>query len=419
MKKADPEFLRDYQFKTMKKLVAYAYDNTEFYRKRFTEQGVEPGDIGSLEDFAQLKPVTREDIQEHGLEVISKEFNRDSLLSGHSSGSTGQPITYYHDRQAYSAGRAAVLMGWELAGKRLGDKLITLWGNRDTVENNWATPGSRFKAMLHRNKRFPVDKFIEESYVQEILGVLAKQRGGFIFGYTQPIYKLACHAEEEGIRLERKFDGIMTTAEKLHPDQREIIEEVLGPVFDGYGSREILGKAYQCRERKGYHIIEPNLIFEKVDFAEDTKEVIVTDLWNYAWPLIRYKIGDLIAGEFGRCECDCTWKTFDTIIGRRNELMRMPNGGVLHPLFWVVDDIMKHYSKAKQRQVARVSKNKIVFRLQLFKDQDPSFVENLREAVAKRFKGIIETDVEVVESFPLGPGGKHRSMVDERSPYSR
>ena len=415
MKKADPEFIRDYQFQAMKTLIAYAYKNTVFYRHRFEEQGVQPGDIKSFDDFARLKPVTREDIQEHSLDIISKEFSRDSLLCGHSSGSTGEPITYYHDRQAYSAGRAAVLAGWELAGKKPGDKMITLWGNRDTVEDNWSKPGSRIKAGLYRNKRFPVDKFIEESYFQEILDVLIKQKGGFIFGYTQPIYMLACHAREQGIKLERKFDGVLTTAEKLLPDQRELMEEVLGPVFDGYGSREILGKAYQCRERKGYHIVEPNLIFEKEDFKDDTKEVIVTDLWNFAWPLIRYKIGDLIAGEFGRCTCGCTWKTFETIIGRRNEIMRLPNGGFLSPMFWVIDDIMKHYSQGKQRQVARVSDTKFVFRVQLFKGQDPSFVEDLRAAVAERFKGILETDVEVVESFPLGSSGKHRSMVDETS----
>src|SRR3989304_161335 len=72
MKKADPEFVRDYQFQAMKTLIAYAYKNTVFYRHRFEEQGVQPGDIKSFDDFARLKPVTREDIQEHSLDIISK-----------------------------------------------------------------------------------------------------------------------------------------------------------------------------------------------------------------------------------------------------------------------------------------------------------------------------------------------------------
>lgn len=413
MMQADPEYIREYQFKAMKKLIAYAYENTAFYKQRFDEQGVHPEDIRSIDDFSQLKPVTREDIRVHGLELIAKGFSKDRLISGFSSGSTGEPIEYFHDKQAYSAGRAAVLAGWELAGKKIGDRTITLWGNRDTIEQNWSKPGSRLKAKLYREKRFPVDRFIEESYIRKILNMLIEQNGGFIFGYSNPIYLLACYAKEKGVEIQKKFDGILTTAEKIFPDQREVVEEVFGPVFDSYGSREILGKGYQCRERKGYHIVEPNLIFEAEKFKDDYKEVVVTDLWNYAWPLIRYNIGDLIAGEFGRCSCECTWMTFDTIIGRANDILKLPDGGYVLPLFWVIDDIIKHASKAKQRQFVKVSDNKIVFRVQLFEGQDSSFVEDLRAAMARRFEGIIETDVEIVESFPLGPSGKHKSLVDE------
>ena len=78
MKDADPEYIREYQFKAMKKLIANAYENTSFYKKRFDDQGVHPEDIKSFDDFAQLNPVTREDIQNHGSELISGKFNKDS-----------------------------------------------------------------------------------------------------------------------------------------------------------------------------------------------------------------------------------------------------------------------------------------------------------------------------------------------------
>lgn len=74
---------------------------------------------------------------------------------------------------------------------------------------------------------------------------------------------------------------------------------------------------------------------------------------------------------------------------------------------------MKHTAKAKQSQFARVAENKFVFRLELFEGQDPSFVDDLRSAMANRFKGIVETDVEIVDNFPVGPSGKHKSIVDE------
>lgn len=414
LKSADPEYIRDYQYKAMKKLVGYAYENSPFYRKRFDEQGVQPGDIKSLDDFAKLRPVTREDVQDHTLEFIAKPYKRADLMESHSSGSTGQPITYFHDKQTQSAGRAAVLLGWELAGRKMGDKVVTLWGNRETIEHKWSKPKSRFKAMLYRDKRYPVDRFVEESYIEEILDVLKKQKGGYIFGYSHAITAIAGQVREQNIEFERRFDGVMSTAEKLYPQNRALVEEVLGPVYDCYGSREILGIAYQCQERKGYHIIEPNVIFEADDFLDDKKEIVVTDLWNYAWPLIRYKISDLIAGEFGRCTCDCTWQTFDTIVGRATDILRLPDGSLMHPLYWFIDDIAKHWYTFKQVQFARVAEDELVFRVRLFEGQNYDFMIGMEKAMQERFSQLgLKFNVEVVDNFVIGPTGKHRSVVDE------
>jgi len=413
MRTADPEQIRDYQFKAAKKLLEHAYETTPFYKERMDAQGVRPADIRSLEDFSRLKPVTREDIQTRGTGLISRNYAPESLMSGHSSGSTGEPITYYQDRLAVSAGRAAVLMGWELAGKEMGDKVITLWGNRETIHRRWNKPGSRLKALFYRDLRVPVDRLAEESQFKEILDLMKKQKGGYVFGYAHPIYQLACYAQEKGIPLPKKFDGIFTTAEKLYPHYREIVEEVLGPVYDCYGSREILGMAYQCRERKGYHIIEPNLIFETEPFLDDTREVVVTDLWNFAWPLIRYKISDLVGGEFRRCTCGCTWKTIDTVVGRTSEIIRLPDGGLLHPLVWFVEACTRHWTKMKQVQFARVAEKKFVLRARLYEGSDSSFLQDIKKGMSEHLKGIGEFDVEVVDSFPPSPTGKHRSVVDE------
>ena len=55
-----------------------------------------------------------------------------------------------------------------------------------------------------------------------------------------PYLRLHTISKEHNIEFERKFDGVFTTAEKLNPQNRAIIEEGLGPVYDCYGSREIL-----------------------------------------------------------------------------------------------------------------------------------------------------------------------------------
>jgi phenylacetate-CoA ligase len=414
MKDEDPEIIRDFQFKAMKKLVAHAYANTVFYREWFDKQGIKPEDIRSLEDFSRLALVTREDVQYRTEDMIAKKYSKQDLMPGKSSGSTGQAIIYYHDKEALSASKAAVLAGWELAGKKMGDKLITLWGNRYTLEEEWTKWESRLKANLYRNKRFPVDKFIDENYTRELAEVFAGQNGGYVFGYANPIAILAGYIKDKNIALKSPFKGVFTTAEKLYPHQRKTIEEALGPVYDCYGSREIHAYGFQCRERKGYHVVEPNLVFEAMDFKDKTKEVVVTDLWNYAWPIIRYSIGDLITGEFGRCTCGCTWKTFDTIIGRTWEAIELPDGGAVFPHYWFTDVVFKYWGTFKQTQWARVAEDKLVFRVLPFEGRDYSYIEEIQNSVSDRLAKVGMTfAVEVVDGFPIGPSGKHRGIVDE------
>ena len=227
-------------------------------------------------------------------------------------------------------------------------------------------------------------------------------------------YLIYTYIKEHNIRFERKFDGVFPTAEKLNPQNRAVIEEWVGPVYDCYGSREVLGKAYQCKEQKGYHVIEPNLIFEAEDYEDGKKDVVVTDLWNFAWPLIRYKIGDLIAGEFGGCDCDCTWKTFPEIVGRTTDMLRLPDGTVMHPLYWFIYELSENWYTFKKVQFARVAEDRMIFRVQLFEDQNYDFMDAMEETLRKRFGEVgMKFEVQIVDSFPTYPGFKHRSVVDE------
>ena len=60
---ADPEFLQQYKFEALKRLLRHAYTNVPYYRRRFDDVGAKPEDIKSFEDFVNLPTLTREDIK--------------------------------------------------------------------------------------------------------------------------------------------------------------------------------------------------------------------------------------------------------------------------------------------------------------------------------------------------------------------
>ena len=50
----DREQLREIQSKRLVKMVEYVYHSTPFYRRKFQEMGLEPGDVKSIDDSVIL-----------------------------------------------------------------------------------------------------------------------------------------------------------------------------------------------------------------------------------------------------------------------------------------------------------------------------------------------------------------------------
>jgi phenylacetate-CoA ligase len=184
-------------------------------------------------------------------------------------------------------------------------------------------------------------------------------------------------------------------------------------VYDGYGCQEIIGIAFQCREQQGYHVVEPNLVIETDSFIGDTKELVITDLWNYSWPLIRYKNGDLVSGEKKQCRCGCTWETISDIIGRTADLITTPEGGILHYGVWEHTDILNSFSLIRQVQLVKVAPSKVVLRIQFHEKPERAYLDKIRDSLSPYLKNIMEFDVVEVDGFEVGSSGKHQLVVDK------
>ena len=70
----DREQLRDLQSARLRKMAEYVYYNTPFYRKKFQEMGLEPGDIKSIDDITKLPFTNKLDLRVYntttGLPVV-------------------------------------------------------------------------------------------------------------------------------------------------------------------------------------------------------------------------------------------------------------------------------------------------------------------------------------------------------------
>ncbi len=344
-----PKQIKDHQLRRAVDLLDYAYRHVPFYRQRLEENGLSPDSFKSIEDLQRIPPLTRENVQERFEQLQSDEKAQMAFETSGSSGTTGIPIIYCQDRDAVSAGVAAGMFGWELSGWRFGVRSLHIWGNPTSIRH-WNSFGSRIKRLLHNQKNIAATELNHPENYPGIVRMLRSYSPVSIDGYASAIFSLARYCLEREIDVPRARH-VFTTAENLLPEHKQVIEEVLGPVSDGYGCGEINGIAVCPAGQDRYFIVEPHVIVEAVDSGStEGRDILVTDLDNRVMPLIRYEVGDLIDGVSEAADdAPFKYRYFNKIVGRAADIVRLENGKVIQPLnllggtlFRRIGGIVKH-----------------------------------------------------------------------------
>lgn len=416
MRKSDAETNRQYQLEKLKSLLVHAYDHVPFYKKRMEEAGFDPTQLSSVKDLEKLPPLTREDLQNHWQDIIADNTEKEKLDKGTSSGSTGVAVVYYKDNNGSSGGQAAHFVGWELAGWKFGMKGLHIWGNPTTVKNEWNRPLSKLKARLYNHHKFPSYKLSEGKEFERLVNLVKDGGYRYVDGYTNAIYMLADYMETNNIKLDKKLDFVLPTAENLQDFQRVTIEKMLGPVFDDYGCSEINAIAFECRQCRKYHIIEPHVIVEYGEVLDDegSRELIITDLDNYGFPLIRYKNNDAgVPFENDEPACDLPWSRISKVTGRQSDIIKLPGGGTLSVPSFFGSMLLKKITGIKQYQIERLKPNLLRVKFvtsEKFSEQDEKIIG---DSLEEYLDGKIDYEIAFVDEIPVSKTGKFKLLVDK------
>ena len=134
--------------------------------------------------------------------------------------------------------------------------------------------------------------------------------------------------------------AILTSGEQLYEWQRETIKLAFGTdVFTFYGCREVNIIAQECKMHEGLHIMAENIILEVVNekgenVYDEEGEIVVTDLSNYVFPFIRYKILDRGILTKEKCSCGINLPLLKSIEGRTFDLLKLRNGSSIGATFF-------------------------------------------------------------------------------------
>src|SRR5207245_1302977 len=141
-----------------------------------------------------------------------------------------------------------------------------------------------------------------------------------------------------------------------------------------YGSREFMLIGSECECHEGLHLTAENLLVEVLDDdgrpTPENKEgnVVITDLYNYGMPFIRYANGDRAVAGWGTCSCGRGLPLLRKVVGRRLDMLQTPDGRLVPGEFF--PHLLKDYPAVRRFQVMQTQPDRIQLRVVLKESWD-------------------------------------------------
>lgn len=336
--------LRDLQNARFLERVADAW-KVPFYRDRWSDAGLKPGDIRGLDDIESIPMFTSEDLKTAILTDPPFGSHQSFALSGGqplklqtSGGTSGLPRPTFFDAIAWEVQAIQYARAFHAQGAEPGQFLqITLTNSLANI--GWCAHTAAFNWM----GMVPMTTGSGAVTGSKRQLELAREWGtsGWV-AFGEYLKILAQTARAEGIDLRNDLNtkfihsylGVDTGGH-----MRRLLEDEWGSkVYDNYGTHEIGLIGFECQEQDGLHLNEDTAVVEIVDPETyeqlpdgQTGNLVVTSLHRSVPPIIRYDLKDLIRTR-PRSECACGLHTakLSGFLGRSDEMVKLRATNV-HP----------------------------------------------------------------------------------------
>lgn len=357
-------------------------------------------------------PVMNKYLLRENYESISVEQNLIPQHTGvmhiqRTSGSTGTPLAVPQDKRKRNRRIAELKYFGNIAGYQSHEKMTQL--------RIWTRWHSKPRLQSFRENIFPIDcSRIDDQMLSDLCRMIKKKRITAMWGYASWYDKLAEFIERNSVRLP-SIKVIIAGSEMLKPSTRQSLKRSLQcKVISRYSNEEqgILGQDRD--EDDHYYLNHASYYFEFLKLDNDTKaepgeiaRIVVTDLFNYAFPMIRYDTGD--TGMYmDENDQSNGFPVLSKIYGRLLDLVYDTTGTAIHPM--TLARILKNYDKIKHWQFIQKNANLYELKLQLTDGMDTAgCVRQLQQV----FGDNAQIEISLVNDIPVLSSGKRKPVVNE------
>ena len=415
--------------------LAYCYEHSPFYRRKWDAAGIKPRDIRSLEDYEHLPLVTKDEIRED--QRLHPPFGSNLCISPRdiarvhgTSGTTGKPTAFgigRGDLERIAEAHARIMWGF---GVRPDD--IVFIGSFFSLY--WGSWGALLGTERLGATAFPFGAGVPGQTERAIEWM--KDVKPTVF-YGTPSYSLyvAERARAMGVDPRRDFNFriLFFSGEPGAgvPATRKRIEETYGGICVDSGSTAEMAPWMtdgECAHRQGMHLWQ-DIVYAEIIDLKTRKRVpygsegvtVYTHLERTSQPMIRFNAGDITRWVIDPCPCGRTYPRLPRGIYGRSDDMFVVRGENVYPS--AIEDVLRSIDGFGDEYRIVITREKamdeMAVQAETRKDVDQARAPELKQELETRLKAKgLRT---IVRMLPPGTlertEFKARRVVDKRGLY--
>ena len=391
----------------IRKLIAHAVRTTEFYKDYPEDTPLEK------------MPVMNKDAYRNNYEAcqssVYKEASDNRIM--YTSGSTGTPFAMIQNRNKILHNTAAIIILGAGGGYYIGMKnaFVRMWVGDHAKKSKLSQIAENLIMMDCSN--------LDDKKLAEMVSVIRDKKVKVLIGYSAALGEIGRFVEEHNVDTsDFCIKAILPISESMPSEVRRKLEKQFRCTVRSWYSNEENGiMGIQREEDESYRIDTESYYYEilKLDSDEPAEpgelgRIVITDLYNYAIPLIRYDNGDLAVYE--KTEKNGRVKFYlKELYGRRGDMIYDCKGRIVSPFV-----LLNGLSMAKGiNQYRFIQEDVTRYTLWLNGSKEEIDEKAILDFISPYFGEEAEITVEYVDEIPVLNSGKRKSFENRCEKYNK
>lgn len=374
------------------KLFRRAITYSPFYRHLYGSYGLTKETIKDIREIHLLPEITKQDIIDSPHSIFS---GIPSLrFKGNTSGTTGSPLTTYRTPLSISIEMAYKNIYREVAGFIQGEPLVSIRGALGKKELYYHDSLSNTLYISGPN--------LNHKTIHTIHRLVYSFNAKAIEAFPSYLHKFLELMDRFNLTLEIPL--VFTSSEMLYEFQTKLIQSKLNAViYDWYGNVErTIALAQDSNGR-----YKPLPLYAINEYKKNT--ILTTGLNNYYYPLIRYRVDDVIETVSSDFMTNLINPEIISINGRAGDVIELPDGSSVG----CIDHAFKGIQGLKQAQVHQFSNKNLEVWINTSKEYNHSSEQKLLQHLKFQLGNQLHISIhkKKQEQFIQQPGKKYRLII--------